>query len=319
MLKKLERDVVAADLSAVEALLADRTVDEDPSGVFQLTARRDELREALAQLNESHDLHAAMAVYFGGGPVQGSRGINADFAGGALEDIQELVRKRLSNVEIGPLAAKGPVRLSNNSQLLVTNVARGSFGFILEEAGNDAPVIETALKLVVDDVANLIHGIATTDQQEFVETAANLDGRILISLKQFFKRLSENDATMRVVEGDREFLLDRAAVDRARQRTEAIVIDERPTQFDGTLYLLPESRRFELHTNIDGEGTVIRGPVEREVLRQLSGQADLNQQPIDPREIPRSPWRVLVRVREIREQGREPRWAYSLAKLVQRR
>lgn len=244
MLKKLERDALAADLAAVQGLLSGRSYDEDPTGVFQLEARKDELEEALEHIELRPESHAAMAVFFGGAPVQGSRGIDADFAGGALGDIQEIVRKRLSNIEVGPLAPTGRLRLSNNSQLLVTDVARGSFGFILEESGQDAPIIDTVLKNVVEDVADLISKIAGIDHQGFADATDSLDGRILLSLKQFFRRLDEHGATIRFVEGDRDFLLDRAAVKRARERTEDIEIAERAVPFEGTLFLLPDSRRF---------------------------------------------------------------------------
>ena len=316
MLKKLERDALAADLAAVQGLLSGRSYDEDPTGVFQLEARKDELEEALEHIELRPESHAAMAVFFGGAPVQGSRGIDADFAGGALGDIQEIVRKRLSNIEVGPLAPTGRLRLSNNSQLLVTDVARGSFGFILEESGQDAPIIDTVLKNVVEDVADLISKIAGIDHQGFADATDSLDGRILLSLKQFFRRLDEHGATIRFVEGDRDFLLDRAAVKRARERTEDIEIAERAVPFEGTLFLLPDSRRFELHTELAGEKAVLRGGVDPEVLRQLAGQAELGAAPIDAREIPRSIWRVLLRTREIRERGREPRVVYRLSRLV---
>ncbi|MCA8336088.1 hypothetical protein [Burkholderia multivorans] len=316
MLKKLERDALAADLAAVHGLLDGRSYEDDPTGVFQLEARKDELEAALGNLDQRPEMHAAMAVFFGGAPVQGSRGIDADFAGGALGDIQEIVRKRLSNMEVGPLASTGRLRLSNNSQLLVTDVARGSFGFILEEAGRDVPVIETVLKEVVEDVVDLIGKIAGSEQQGFSEATDSLDGRILLSLKQFFKRLDDNGATLRLVEGDREYLLDRTSVSRGRERTEAIEISEQAVSYDGTLFLLPESRRFELHTDAAEGKVVLRGGVDPEVLRQLAGQAELGTAPIDARDIPRSVWRVLLRTRIIRERGREPRTVYRLARLV---
>jgi hypothetical protein len=316
MLKKLQRDAIAADLAAVQGLLSGRSYADDPTGVFQLEARRGELRAELGDLELRPELHASMAIFFGGAPVQGSRGIDADFAGGALGDIQEIVRKRLSNIEVGPLAPTGRLRLSNNSQLLVTDVARGSFGFILEEAGRDAPIIETVLKEVVEDVAQLISKIAGADHEGFADAADSLDGRILLSLKQFFKRLDDHGATIRLVEGEKDFLLDRTAVNRARERTEAIEIDEQAISYEGTLFLLPDSRRFELHTEVGGEKAILHGGVDPEVLRQLAGQPDLGALPIDAREIPRSVWQVLLRTREIRERGRDPRTVYRLAKLV---
>ncbi|MEI6002728.1 hypothetical protein H3V53_38215 [Paraburkholderia bengalensis] len=316
MLKKLKLNAVAADLAAVRALLNSRSIEEDPIGVYQFEQRKEELERQLQEINETNEAHASLAIFFGGGPVQGSRGINADFAGGALEDVQELIKKCLATRELGALAERGRVPLRGNAQLLVTDVARGSFGFVLEEAGGEMPLIDTVLKDVVDEVAELISNIASSDEPDFQSATESLDGRILLSLRQFFRRLDESEATVRVVEKDRDFLLDRGAVNRARTRTEAIEIDERGEEFEGTLFLLPDSKRFELHTQWGGESTTLVGPVSRDVLRQLAGEPELGEAPIDPRDVPRTAWSVRIKVREIRERGRAPRTAYTLVKLL---
>ncbi|MGQ7939536.1 hypothetical protein [Paraburkholderia sp. D1E] len=317
MLKKLERDALAADLAAVQNILDARSSDDDPIGVYQYEMRKADLEEKLSHIETKHDPHASLAVFFGGGPVQGSRGINADFAGGALEDVQELIKRCLATREIGPLAERGRVPLRGNAQMLVTDVARGSFGFLLEEADGDIPLIDTVLKDVVDEVAELVSRIASADEPAFVQATESLDGRILLSLRQFFRRLDEGEATVRFVEDDRDFLLDRSAVSRARNRTEAIDIDERGQEFEGTLFLLPDSKRFELHTMVEGQHVTLSGPVSRDVLRQLAGEPELDAAPIDPRDIPRVKWKVMVKVRQIRERGRATRTAYTLVKLIE--
>jgi hypothetical protein len=58
MLKKLERDALAADLAAVESLLASRTAEDDPIGHFQYSGRKAELQRRLSQLDEHYDRHS---------------------------------------------------------------------------------------------------------------------------------------------------------------------------------------------------------------------------------------------------------------------
>ncbi|RQT79711.1 hypothetical protein [Burkholderia cepacia] len=314
MLKKLEIDVLMADLASVEAMLASRTEEEDPSGYYQFSARKAQLEEAIARAGDRPETHAELGIFFGGGPVQGSRGINADFAGKALDDLQTLVSKKFSSKEVGPLGARGPVPRADTSQLLVTGVARGSFGFVLEESGVDGEIVNTPLKETVDEITDILSRVGAADEAVFDEAAAELDERTLVTLKQFFQRLDDSGATMRVVDGSRDFLLDRNAVSIARQRTQAMEIEERGEELVGTLFLLPNSHRFEFTATDDR--AVMKGTFGSNVVRQLEGQAELGQVAIDPREIPRRPWRVEIRTREIRERNRAPRQVFTLVRLI---
>jgi len=109
MLKKLQLDVLKADLSTVEAMLESRSREEDPISFLQYRSRKTNLEREIAKIGSLLDNHAEIGIFFGGAPVQGSRGINADFAGKALDDIQTLISKRFTGKEIGPLKKTGPV------------------------------------------------------------------------------------------------------------------------------------------------------------------------------------------------------------------
>ena len=146
MLKKLEIDALKADLSAVDAMLTSFTEDDDPIGWYQFSARKEEITRALDQIVSRPVTHAELGVFFGGRPVQGSRGINADFAGKALEDLQALVSKRYSGREFGRLAQRGPVPGGDTSQMLVTNIVRGSVGFVLGSVENQRELITPAAR-----------------------------------------------------------------------------------------------------------------------------------------------------------------------------
>jgi hypothetical protein len=317
MLRKLEVDALKADLSAVESMLTSFTEDDDPIGWYQFSARKEEIEQALDQVVARRVTHAELGVFFGGRPVQGSRGINADFAGKALEDLQALVSKRYSGREFGRLAQRGPVPGGDTSQMLVTNIVRGSVGFVLEESGSDAQLVETPLKEAVDEVADILSRVGADDEAVFEEAATELDERLLITLRQFFQRLDDFGATMRVVDGTRDFLLDRHAVARARERTQAMQIVERDAEMTGTLYVLPDSKRFDFYTVVDGQRVVLRGSVSANAMRQIHGHPDDEQPSIDARAIPMVPWRVEIKTRELNERSRAPRQVHTLQRLVQ--
>ncbi|HMQ34882.1 MAG TPA: hypothetical protein PKD53_29445, partial [Chloroflexaceae bacterium] len=67
----------------------------------------------------------------------------ANFAGKAIDRYQDLLAKRYASLESGPLGDRGPVPLHPNAQMLITEVARGSFGFMLEEASEPTSLVDT--------------------------------------------------------------------------------------------------------------------------------------------------------------------------------
>jgi hypothetical protein len=316
MLKKLEHDALAADLAAVESLLALRSEDEDPIGFIQFSSRKAEIEEELQRLGNRVDRHAELGIFFGGRPVQGSRGINADFAGRALDQLQTLITKRFSEVEVGGLKQFGRLPLMDRSKMLLTGVVRGSIGFVLEEAGDTAEMVDTPLLTVVDDISDILSRVGAVDEVLFNEAAATLDQRVLATLKDFFVLLDEQQATLRIINRSRDFLLDRHAVARARTRVQAIEIEEHGDEFVGTIFLLPESRRFEIVTQLNGVSTTLTGSVSNEAAAQLAGQLEFDLAPIDARRISQRPWTVEIRTKEIRERNRPPRRVYSLVRLV---
>ena len=106
--RKLERDFARADIAAVSSLL-DQLGDEDVMARFGLEARLQELQTAIAQLgDEPEEPTASAALFFGGRPVLGSRGIESEFGGAAITKFQDLVAKVLAH-ETGGLGMRGVV------------------------------------------------------------------------------------------------------------------------------------------------------------------------------------------------------------------
>jgi hypothetical protein len=186
---------------------------------------------------------------------------------------------------------------------MITDIARGSFGFVLEEINQDQ-FVESPLKHVVDGVVDLIYQTSAPDEEAFDSFIEEVDPRVLASLRTFFQILDSEGATMKIVEDQREFSLSRESVARARSRTDTIEIIESEKLFGGKLYLLPESRKFELHLQ---NGDSIRGSVAAEFLKSLMG---------DGTEVPEgilgTDRIVSVRVRTVKLPNTQTKFVYRL-------
>ena len=310
MVKKLELEALTAEAASIGQLLHARTEEEDPIGFFQYTQRQEELQQKIEALGAAPELEASIALFFAGGPVTGSRGIRANFAGRAVEVFQELVSKRFASTELGELGQRGRVPLRANSDLMLTDVVRGSFGLLLTESVDTVPLAETQLKTVLSSVVESIGVAAAQDAEPFEALLEEIDARYLRSLGQFFELLDDEHATVRLVEGDLDQQFDGVQLHRARERTSAANIDERDDeQLQGLLYLLPAHRKFEL---VQESGESIWGTVSREfAVAHLEALGNTN-------EVVGHRWRVSASVRTITRPNREPRITHRLTRLLER-
>jgi hypothetical protein len=308
VLLQLERQYLQANLSQAQALLADCTSDDDPIGHHQYAQLVDELNvKLLAMPNLIMQAPAGVALFFRGRPVVGSQGIHAEFSSRALDGFQKIVSQRFASQELGPLASKGRVPLKDNTHLLITDVVRGSFGFVLQAAAPDDAnrAGDTSLKAVVDKVASTISRVAAQDDMLFDEAVAEIDERQKSSLSEFFKLLDTEGATMRLVEGERDFELDAASVKRARRRVEQIQIVDRTQEFTGQIVGWADySAKFELRRHDTQE--VIQGGVTADALERVAMEG------LEPYH---KHVRASCKVREVRARNRAAKMVYTLTSL----
>ncbi len=313
MLKKLRLDGLRADLAAVDALLATRSEAEDPVGWLQFSIRREEIEEEIRAAQAAEEFHASVGLFFGGRPVLGSKGIRADFAGLVVAQFQDLVSKRLATLESGPLAARGPVPLREKAQLMITDVARGSFGFLLEEEPSSDAWTNTPLQIVVEEMSELIYRLSLPEDEIFESVSEALDERLLLSVRRFFQLLDDAGATLRIVQGEKSLPMGADAIHLARSRSEALQIVQREDEkIEGVLFLLPSTRRFELH-GVAGGDEVVKGAVSLECLETLAGAEGAQVADVVGQR-----WRVQVRVREVQQRNRKPQVNYPSTGLLAR-
>lgn len=254
MTRKLQRDELEAEFHAVSALLG-VVPDGDPVSKLALTSRRDQIAREMDALESAPDNTAEVALVFSDGPVYGSRAMDAEFAGKALEAYQELVSKRLAVSDLGGLAQRGPIPGRDASRLLVTDIIRGSFGFLLREARADEPgFVPSSLRVAVGSVTDMLSSVSSQGEEEFGLTLEEIDPRVFVSLRKFVETLYEHSASLRMIEGLRERRFDHRAITLAHERVTQTSIQEVEYSREITLLgLIPIGRRFEATDSETGE------------------------------------------------------------------
>lgn len=278
-LRKIERDQQAAELTAVNAII-DRLTDDDFLTRISLESRRNELQAWLAeQAAEPEETTASAALFFSGNPVAQTRGILAEFGAQAVSTFQDLVAKVMAQ-EGGPLAVSGPVPNKGAAALHITNVTRGSFGFLLEEIEPQGQALETPLKLAVDNATRLLTALGDADENRFREVVETVDQRALNTAQEFFALMRNNGARFRLVAGEAEQSFTDDAIVLATERASTTLIDTTEDQVEGILDgALPEAHLFEFRSDELQEtvsGSVTRAISASEIanwLHNLVGRA----------------------------------------------
>lgn len=302
MNRRLMLDSLLADLAANTSLLDDAVEVGDKVGIRQFESRIINLRHEIDAIQGSISSHANLAVFFGGAPVLGSQGIAADFAGKVLEQLQTLISTAFAESVQGALGEKGPLPYQDTSKLMVTGVVHGSFGFTMDEMVGHSELFETQLCESVSEVARVIDAAGSTSDTRFLEVADNLDQRMLLALRNFFKSLDSNSATIRLVEDLEEYSLDEVAVQRARRRTEETEIVDQEEVITGVLRgFLPDHKRFELMLATD---EVISGTASDNATEQYLASL-VTETPLTGKECS-----ILVRLRTVTPFKRPARTSY---------
>src|ERR1700761_809781 len=203
MVRKLTRDALESQISGLRALIGSLDVD-DELGRLSLESRLADLESELEHLAGEIRTTGSVVLSFEGGPVTGSRGIDAEFAANILHDYQELIAKQMATVDTGGLAQRGPVPAKELAKLNVTGVVHGSFGFQLEEAGSDEPqFVDSMVKRSIEEVDALLIAFSGNNYDSFSQALATVDRRVFLTLKSFFEGMYKNSAALKIFEEDR--------------------------------------------------------------------------------------------------------------------
>lgn len=290
----LDRSGITAELSGIEQLLRSLP-EEDALGRMSLDSRRQQLLEQLESLGAERNTLASTALFFGGKPVIGSRGIQAEFASRVLDDYRDSVINMWASAG-GEVASRGPVADQDSARLHVTELLHGSVGFLIEEIDLKAlPLFPSPLKQAADAIDDLIVSVAKESDEDFEKGLDQLHPRVFRAVERLIKNLHQAEATIRVVDESHDEALTSQDVDKAYVRLEATSIEEEQFTEDGLLIgLLPYGERFEFRRQ---GGQLITGKVSPS-LSEMYLKRLLEEQAINKW------WKASFERREIRRFGR---------------
>ena len=309
MPRKLKLDGLQAELSTIKSLLADAISVHDPIGSLQYQYKKDSIEKEIEEIRNTVQLTASVALYFGGKPVYGSKGIVADFAGHVLEEYQDLISKVFAKYEYGDLGKRGKIPLQKNNQLMITEITKGSFGFILEELSDQYELTETSLKKIVNEVSEIISKASNDSDTIFEELLTEIDERTFLSLKNFFSYLDSNEATIRLIEDTNECNLNGVEIHRARLRTESTTVDDQESVLAGVLVgFLPEHKKFELR---DDEGKVVYGSATNDAVKEYLEMLNSNKTVLNVK------WKFSAKVRTVAPLNRTPKTVFTITKFME--
>jgi hypothetical protein len=267
MALKLTKDALQSEEQSLQSFL-----DElDPNDIVNrasIAKRLEVVRTELAAMEGELDTQGVVVLAFDGFPVEGSRGIDAEFAADALHDYQELIAKQIAERETGGMSRTGPVPSRELARLNITNVVHGSFGFQLEEKDSgQTSLVPSPVKEAITQVDNMLAALASPDPETFDDALASIDRRMFITVQSFYENLYNDSASLKIIESSRSIVLDNSLVVRARERLHGTEVNDEDFSTTGELLgISPVQRRFDFRE--EATGRIISGQVDQ----QLSGQ-----------------------------------------------
>jgi hypothetical protein len=256
-----EYQYLSAERTTVHRLLDEISPDDvlERSG---LEARLEELEQQLASTTPPSREPARARLTFRGRPVVGHHGIFAEFGTKAVNAFADAVAK-VGAALSGPLSAMGPIPNREESQLLITSTAFGSFGFELEEHRPSGQLDfgdERVAGQAIEMTRNLLQSTLGTDD-ELADSAANTDPRALEAVRSFLDLLATNEAVCALEFNDQVFRFsDVGQVRRSLARIGRDNLHEERTELVGEFQgVLPKGRTFEFKLATSNE--VVRGKV----------------------------------------------------------
>ena len=267
-----------ADLGNLHRQL--NAIGDRPS--FKRRAIQHRIAEVQRELDQATLADAVLAsgdLTFDGGATIGTKAIRAGFAAKALSAFEHLVSIAAATMNRnGNVNSRGLVAGQQEHRLFITGIARGSFGFHLEERaeiaeeGRQIHFFKSDLAQAMDSVLELMEAGADTSDDRFADAIIDSNDRVRKALRQFTETLITNETTCAFATGGKRFkFAEIRQIEQLRDRLADDNVQQERIELTGTLYTLPTDHRFELR---DDDGEVWSGKAERSIPSdELAGYA----------------------------------------------
>lgn len=272
MLKKTDLPLLVAELSGVEQLLSE--IDPDAiTSRFSLENRKRHLESKIVEARQYTNTSASVQIFFTGEPVIGTRAIEANFASSAVFMYQDLLTKATA-VKRGRLGTRGVVANAavEQSKLYLTGLAKGSFGFVLEEDSNSTPLFDTSLKDLVKEVSKEMQKFYSLEDDEYNSFIQEIDGRLFSAFKGLFKLLHSSKAQIKIHEENERYIFSEDNISIATQRVESTNVEDTVMTVPGILQgLLPIGGTFDF---LSFNQTQYSGKVDKDFASEYRNQVE---------------------------------------------
>ena len=212
-----------------------------------------------------------VALFFSGGPVSGSLGIDASFIGKVILPFQKMVSADLAQRGYGKVGARGKVKNAGDARLFLTALPRGSFGIELSKLENDNLFDEAQVSDSLTHVVRLIESAAKSDE-DFAASFNDISQRTISGLRQFLQIVSADKAGVTIESGALKSSLNINEVSVAYTRVANTITKQANVEISGILKgILLESWRFDF---VDEVGNALTGAISDALTEdEVSGMA----------------------------------------------
>lgn len=207
-------------------------------------------------------------LFFSGEPVQGSQGIDANFAARVLEPFQQMVCNDYANRWHGAIGARGKRAGESQSRLLLTGLPRGSFGLELTKAENDELFDEDHLSQSLAHVTKLVEAASRSDE-DFAVEIEETSPRVIPNLRRFLEVVAKGHAGLRMETGDFRCEMNPVKAEEAFNRVDSTITNDDIIKVAGVFKgSLLESWRFDF---VDENNHKISGPIDDDLTEEQAG------------------------------------------------
>jgi hypothetical protein len=246
-----EYQMLASEITQIEEILQelpqDRWLEKS-----SFENRLKYLKEEIAKVEQSAIRHKAI-ITFRGSPVFGTHGILVDFASKASGALNEAVTSIAASLAEN-LRYMGPIPDRDKNKLLITNIARGSFGFELElpNNGEDSLIVEESnASKALDKMIELFENTLNENEDNLSELVQEIHPRAVKKVVEFLDTLKNSNAWFAFEYKNK--LVKYPNIETITNTIKLLDennINEHEESFEGMFQgVMPEGRTFEFKTN----------------------------------------------------------------------
>ncbi len=256
--------MLASEIAQVEEILQelpqDRWLERS-----SFESRLKSLKEEIAKVEQIPVRHKAV-ITFRGSPVFGTHGILVDFASKASGALNGAVASIAASLDEN-LRYMGPIPDRDKNRLLITNIARGSFGFELEVPNSGEETLiqeETNASKALEKLVELFENSLNDNEEHLSELVQEIHPRAVKKVVEFLDTLKNNNAWFAFEYKEKRVKYPNIDwIEKTIELLDEDNINETEESFSGAFQgILPESRTFEFKTDT---GEIIKGKIGADI------------------------------------------------------